>query len=273
MAIDNFIPEIWAAGVTSAFTANQVVIPTLTQTYSGEARKGNTVHIIGATTPTIVDYAAAGRTIDAEALADTEVTLLIDQERAFSVNIDDVDAVQAAGSFDAWVMSAGAALGEDAEKAVLAGMISGAGVNLNTGSGAVVVDTPDEAKAAIRAIRLALTKAKVPVADRFVAVNPAMADLLIAGLSDVAAAGAAGELRNGQITRLYGLNVLETPLFAEATKPVAVGYHSSTVAFVSQIDKVESLRNPSKFSDIVRGLNVFGTKVTRAAGVVKYLSA
>lgn len=270
MAIDNFIPEIWAAGVTTAFTANQVVIPTLTQTYSGEATKGNTVHIIGATTPTIVDYAAAGRTIDAEALADTEVTLLIDQERAFSVNVDDVDAVQAAGSFDAWVQSAGAALGEDAEEAVLAAMVAGGTSAVTTPA---AVDTTEEALAAIRAIRLALTKAKVPAADRFVAVNPAMADLLVAGLSQVQIAGGDNELRNGQIARLYGMTVLETPLFAEATKPVAVGYHSSAVAFVAQIDKVESLRNPSKFADIVRGLNVFGTKVTRPAAVVKYVSA
>jgi hypothetical protein len=273
MAIDNFIPEVWAAGVTTAFTKDQVVIPTLTATYSGDARKGNTVHIIGATTPTITDYKTAGRTISAEALADTEVTLLIDQEKAFSVYVDDVDAVQAAGTFDAWVASAGRALGEDAEKAVLAGMISGAGTNLNTGGSAVVVDTADEAMAALRAIRTQLTKNKVPAADRYVAVNPAMADLIVAGLGTNASGLGEGELRNGVVGRLYGMTILETPLFAEATKPVAVGYHAATVAFVSQIDKVESLRAQDRFADIVRGLNVYGTKVVQAPGVVKYLGA
>ena len=110
MAIDNFIPEVWAAGVTQSFIANQVVIPTLNTQYSGEATRGNTVHIINATTPTITDYAAAGRSITAEALADTEVQLLINQERAFSVNVDDVDRVQAAGEFNAWTEAAGRAL-------------------------------------------------------------------------------------------------------------------------------------------------------------------
>lgn len=265
MAIDNFIPEIWAAGVTTAFSQNQVVIPTLTATYSGEARKGNTVHIIGAVTPTIVDYKAAGRVINAEALADTEVTLLIDQEKAFSVNVDDVDAVQAAGTFDAWVQAAGRALGEDAEAAVIAAMVADA---TNGNTGAVVIDTPEKAKAAILAIRTKLTANKVPAAGRYVAVSPDFADLLIAGLSDAAAAGADNELRNGQIARLYGMNVLESALVPAMT---ALGYHESAVAFVSQIDKVESLRNPSKFSDIVRGLNVYGTKVTLADAVVKYI--
>ena len=273
MAIDNFIPEIWSAGVTTAFQSSQIVIPTLNTSYTGEARRGNTVHIIGATTPTITDYAGAGRTIDAEALADSSVDLLINQEKAFSFLVDDVDKAQAAGSFDAWTSAAGGALAEDAEAYVLAQMISGAGNNLNTGVGAVVVDTADEAKAALRAIRLQLTKNKVPAMDRFVAVNPAMADLLIAGLSDASVAGTDGELRNGIVGRIYGLTVLESPLFAEATKPVAVGYHSSAVAFVSQIEETESLRAQSSFSDIVRGLNVYGGKVVRSTGVVKYLGA
>lgn len=271
MAIDNFIPEIWSAGVQQAFTANQLVIPTLNTAFSGDARKGNTVHIINATTPTIVDYATAGRVIDPEALADTEVSLLIDQERAFSVNVDDVDAVQAAGSFDAWVQAAGRALAEDAEEYAIAQLLAGA--TNGQESTPVAVDTFAEAKAALQKIRLLMAKAKVPTAGRFVAVNPAFADLLVGGLSDVALAGGSNELRNGQVARLFGMDIIETPAFAEATKPVAVGYHESAAAFVSQIDKVESMRNPNKFADIVRGLNVYGAKVTRPTGVVKYVSA
>jgi hypothetical protein len=266
MAINNFIPEIWAAGVTTAFAQNQVVIPTLTATYSGEARKGNTVHIIGAVTPTIVDYKAAGRVINAEALADTEVTLLIDQEKAFSVNIDDVDAVQAAGTFDAWVAAAGRALGEDAESAVITAMLADA-TDANTGS--VVIDTAAKAKAAILDIRTTMSAAKVPSTGRYAVVSPAFADLLISGLSDAAQAGSDAELRNGQITRLYGFNILESALLEGVA---AIGYHEAAVAFVSQIDKVESLRNPSKFSDIVRGLNVYGTAVTLPTAVVKYVT-
>ena len=274
MAIENFIPEIWSAGVTTAFQKAQVVIPNLNTSYTGDARRGNTVHIIGAVTPTISDYADNGRSISAEALSDTRVDLLIDQEKAFSFLVDDVDKVQAAGSFDAWTQAAGGALAEDAEKYVLAQMVANAGINLNTAGGSgVVVDNGDEAKAALRGIRTALTKEKVPAAGRFVAVNPAMADLLVAGLSDVALAGTDGELRNGVIGRLYGLDILETPLFAEDEKPVAVGFHQSAVAFVSQIEETESLRAQSSFSDIVRGLHVYGTKVVRTNAVAKFISA
>jgi len=185
--------------------------------------------------------------------------------------VDDVDAVQAAGSFDAWVSAAGKGLAEDAEEYVIAQLLAGA--TNGQESTPVAVDTYAEAKAALQKIRLLMAKAKVPTAGRFVAVNPAFADLLVSGLSDVALAGGSNELRNGQVARLFGMDVIETPAFAEATKAVAVGYHESAAAFVSQIDKVESLRNPNKFADIVRGLNVYGAKVTKATGVVKYVSA
>lgn len=273
MAITHFIPEIWSAGVTKAFQLAQTIIPTVNRQYEGDATKGNTVNITGAVTPTITDYAAAGREISAEDITDGTVQLLIDQERAFAFKVDDIDRTQAAGSFDTWTTAAGMALAEDAEAMVLAAMISGAGSNLNTGGSAIVVDTADEALTALRAIRTQLTKNKVPAAERYVAVNPAFADLVIAKLSDVAYAGAEGELRNGIIGRIYGMIIIETPMFAEATKPVAVGYHSSAVAFVSQIEETEALRDQGSFKDIIRGLNVFGVKVVRPTAVVKYISA
>lgn len=269
MAIDNFIPEVWSAGVTQSFIANQLVIPTLNTQYTGTVSRGNQVHIINATTPTIVDYAAASRSITAEALADTEVLLNINQEKAFSVNVDDVDRVQAAGEFNAWTEAAGKALAEDAEAYVLAQMLAGA---TDGNAGDVVVDTAAEAKAAIRAIRKSLTVAKVPANNRFVVVNPDMADLLLSDLSDVAAAGSSSELRDGAIMRLYGMDVIESPL-VDVDAPAAIGYHADMVAFVNQIQSLESLRNPTKFADIVRGLNVYGAKVVKTAAVVKYVSA
>jgi hypothetical protein len=270
MAIDNFIPEIWAAGVTQSFIANQVVIPTLNTQFTGNVTSGNQVHIINATTPTIVDYKAAGRSITAEALNDTEVLLTIDQEKAFSVNVDDVDKVQASSDFNSWVDAAGKALAEDAEAYVIAQMIAGA--SSAQSATPVAVDTPAEARAAVRAIRKAMSNSKVPTSDRFMVVNPDFADLLIDGLSDAAVAGGTEELRNGQILRLYGFNIVESALIDSDT-PTAVGYHNAMVAFANQVNSLEALRNPTKFADIVRGLNVYGAKVIKSEAVVKYVSA
>lgn len=271
MAIDNFIPEVWAAGVTQSFIANQVVIPTLDNAFTGDVVSGSKVHIINATTPTIVDYAGAGRTISAEALNDTEVELDIDQEKAFSVNVDDVDRVQASSEFAPWVDSAGRALAEDAESYLLDLMITEA---TNGNPGDVVMDTATEALAAVREIRRTMANNKVPAAGRYLVVNPDMADLLIQGLDDVSVAGNDAELRNGVIGRLYGFTVVESPLLENATSTAgAIGYHQSMVGFVSQVQSLESLRNPTKFADIVRGLNVYGGKVIKSDAVVKYFAS
>lgn len=272
MAIDNFIPEVWAAGVTQSFIANQVVIPTLNNAFTGDVVAGNKVHIINATTPTIVDYAGAGRSITAEALNDTEVTLDIDQEKAFSVNVDDVDRVQASSEFAPWVDSAGRALAEDAEDYLLGIMLNGSS---DANSGGATVSDAAGALTAVRTIRTTMSSNKVPAAGRFLVVNPEMADLLIQGLDDVSVAGVDSELRNGVIGRLYGFTVLETPLLQPGgeARPVALGYHEAMAAFVSQVQSLESLRNPSKFADIVRGLNVYGGKVLKTEAVVRYVSA
>jgi hypothetical protein len=138
-----------------------------------------------------------------------------------------------------------------------------------------VVDTADEAKAAVRAIRKAMANNKVPASGRYLVINPDMSDLLIQGLDDASVAGTDSELRNGVIGRLYGFTVVESPLLqpSGAARPTAIGYHESMVAFVNQIQSLESLRNPTKFADIVRGLNVYGGKVLKEEAVVRYVSA
>lgn len=272
MSTVNFIPEIVSAQVETAYFAAQVVIPTLNHDHEGEAKSGNSVRIIGSSNPVITDYAANGRVHDTKSLNPDAVKLLIDQEKSYSFLVDDVDAAQAAGSLDPYTVEHGEALAQDAEFYAIAKLLKdGTSINV-AGASAVTIDTPAKAKNAIKAIRTALAKAKVPVNDRYAAVNPAFADLLLESLSDVNHAGSDESLRNGQVTRLYGLTILETPCFEEGTKPVAVGYHAKAASFVSQLTATEALRSTESSADIVRGLNVYGGKVTRPAGVVVFQS-
>lgn len=271
MSFANFIPEITAADVETAYSAHQVIIPTLNSAHEGEVKSGNAVKVIGSSKPTITDYKANGRKHDTKELNPDSVTILIDQEKSYSFLVDDVDKAQAAGSLEPYTVEHGEALAEDAEMYVTAKMLA-EGTAINTGSGAVKITTPAQAKKAIGTIRTALTKAKVPAADRFVVVNPAFADLLLEAHSDVAASGSDNELRNGQLTRQAGMTILESPHFTEE-KPVAIGYHAKAASFVSQLAATEALRSTESSADIVRGLNVYGAKVTRPAGVVVFASS
>lgn len=273
MTVANFIPEIWAAALLEAYHANAIVTPTVTGEYEGEASRGNVVHITTITTPSIIDYAAASRVLSPQDLSDTDTDLNIDQEKAFGFKVDDIDKVQAAGSFDGVTVDAGAALVEDAESYLIALMLAH-GTNANSGSADITTFTI--AYNALKSCRTALGKAKVPSMRRYAVVNPEFSDLLLdpaGNLAKANEAGSASNLQNGAITgRLLGFDaVLESPLLNSGV-PTCIGYQTQGAAFVSQMDTVESLRDTGSFSDIVRGLHVYGAKVIRPTSVQVFAS-
>jgi hypothetical protein len=271
MAIDNFIPEIWSAAVETEFLAAQVVIPTVNGKYDGDATRGNTVKITGAVTPTITDYSST-RTITAEAMNDDGQDLVIDQEEAFGFIVDDIDRVQAAGTMEDWTASAGRALAESAEDYLLGKFLDESWTLNVTGASPLTIDSYADAKAAALKVRTFLNNKKIPNGDRFLVVNPAFSEYLVDGLSELALASAENELRNGQIARIWGFNVLESPLLGDQSKPTCVGYHTASAAYVGQIAQTEAIRHQTKFADIVRGLNVYGAKVTRQVAIGSFVS-
>ena len=271
MAISNFIPTLWSAAILENFRSAQAIIPTLNRQYEGEFGAGNTVKITGITAPSIQDYSTS-RTLTIDALSDSTQSLVINQEKAFSFKVDDVDRVQAAGSFEPVTADAGRALAEDAEAHVI-GLMKANG----TSAGTSAITTPAHAFAAVLAIRQALGKAKVPASNRYLAVSPEFASLLLAEgskLTSANTAGSDGELRNGVLGNLLGFTVIEHPLLTHTSnRPAAIGYHGPSMAYVGQIAKTEAGRMELAFADYIRSLNVYGAKVLRATSVQTFLPA
>jgi hypothetical protein len=270
MAVTNFIPTIWSAAILENFKVAQAIIPTLNRQYEGEIAEGNIVKITGITSPSVQDYSSS-RTLTIDALSDSTQSLLIDQMKAISFKVDDVDRVQAAGSFDPVVADAGRALAEDAEAYVIAQMKAN-----GTSAGTTAITTSAHAFAAVVTLRQALTKAKIPSAQRYLVVSPEFASLLLAEGSKLTTVDAvtAGELRNGVLGNLLGFTVIEHPLLTHTSnRPAAIAYHGPSVAFIGQIDKSEAGRMELAFADYVRALNVYGAKVLRATAVQTFLPA
>jgi hypothetical protein len=270
MAVTNFIPTIWSAAILENFKAAQAIIPTLNRQYEGEVAQGNIVKITGITSPSIQDYSSS-RSLTIDALSDSTQSLAIDQMKAISFKVDDVDRVQAAGSFDPVTADAGRALAEDAESYVIAQMKAN-----GTSAGTGAITTAAAAFSAVVTLRQALGKAKVPASNRYLVVSPEFAALLLAEGSKLTSANGAtdGELRNGVLGNLLGFTVIEHPLLTHTSnRPAAIAYHGPSVAFVGQLDKVESGRMELAFADYIRALNVYGAKVLRATAVQTYLPA
>ena len=140
---------------------------------------------------------------------------------------------------------------------------------------------------AVLAAREALGSANVPTGDRYLAVSPAFATVLLRldNLSDVSAAGSPGALREATIGRYRGFNVVESNALTAGT---AVAYHrsgivwgnrapaipdgaASAAASVSQGIALRTVRDfdPSVLSDVVAISTFAGAALVDADRVYK----
>ena len=268
MAITNFIPELWAAATLERWVQESVFAALVDRKYEGVARKGNSVHITGVVPPTVKDYKAAGRVTTADAISDTGVDLLIDQEKSVDFYVDDIDEVQAAGSLVDYTNAAADALIIDADE-FIANMIVADGNVMPYSS----LSTGDAAFDAIADARKLLNLQNAPAANRVVVCNAAFERLLLDSDSKLTAADKSGDnngLRNATVGKVLDFRVITSNALPETDSPQFAAFHPSAVAYVSQIDKVEALRAEQRFADRVRMLHVYGGKVVRPEGVVVF---
>lgn len=273
MAIDHAIPEIWSAKILTQFQEASIFAGLANREYEGEAKGGNTVHITGIEPIAIKDYKAAGRTTTADAVTDTGVDLLIDQEKSFDFYVDDIDAAQAKPNLmSAYTKSAADGLAEDTDKFLSALLIA-------QGTAATAVTAPTDAKsawAAIAAIKKMMVKAKVPASQRVVVMNAEFASFLDESDSKLMKANESATtagLRDASYGKLLTFDTYGSENLPETSKPQIVGWHKSALAYASQIEKTEPMRAQNKFADRLRGLHVYGGKVIRPNAVFHWTAA
>lgn len=268
MAISNFIPELWEAATLMRWENEKVFPALLDRHYEGIATKGNTVHITGVVKPSVKDYKGNGRTTSADAITDTGVDLLIDQEKNFDFYVDDIDRVQAAGSLEDYTNGAADALVDDADQ-FIADMLVADGDVLPYSS----ITTGDNAFDTFVAARKQLNINKAPTAGRVAVVNAAFEALLLKADSKLTSVDKSGDnegLRRATVGMILNFRVVTSNNLPEVDSPQALFFHPSAAAYVSQIDKIEALRAENKFADRVRGLHVYGGKVVRPEGVLVF---
>lgn len=281
MATTNFIPKIWNAQLDWDYRQAAVAVNLTNREYEGDASKGNTVQVTSGVPVAIKDYkvgvleSAPGvkipRTTAADAISDTKVDLLIDQEKSFDFYVDDIDRAQAAGSLESYTGSAGLGLAEDADQFVLA-MVSGAKAHI----AASALTDGDGAFTVLRNLRKALNKDKVPLAGRVVVINAEFEAILLSAASKLTAVDTSGSpaaLRDGTLGRILGFDVVTSENLPNVAKPQAVAWHRPAVAFVSQVTETEGLRAQDRFADRIRGLHVYGGKVTNLKGVAAWTAS
>lgn len=274
MALTNSQVTIFARELQSSLKKALVFAgPTaVNRNYEGEIRQtGDSVRIRSISRPTIAPYVKNVTTITPEVLTDAERTLLIDQANYFAFEIDDVDMAQVqngGGLMTEAALESAYGLADIADLYV-AGLYTGADAANKISTTAIT--TAALAVTGLVNLKVKLDNANVPTQGRYVIVPPWYHGLLLQSNNfiSVADSGTSEALRNGQVGRAFGFDIFVSNNVTLVTGDdylVSAGY-TGAITFASQINKVESFRPESAFSDAVKGLNLFGAKLVRPSGI------
>lgn len=272
-AYSAFIPQVWSQKLNTMLEKNCVMLQCVNRNYEGEIKnQGDKVKIISPADVTI-------STVSSEILEYSELTpssldLTIDQKKYFAFKINDVAQAQANTSImDAHLEKAKKAI-EEVQDSFLLGMhtaVDASNIVASDASPITLGKTTIYADFVSLALKLkdadALSGNKTP----WVVINPLIESYLLQSPEFIGAHNVADEtLREGAIGRIAGMDVLvSTNLTATAGKFYVLAGTNDAITFASQLAKIESLRDKDSFSDLVRGLYLYGAKTVQPTAIAK----
>ena len=282
----NFIPEIWSGKLIENFYDATVLSAISNTDYEGEIRRmGDTVNIRTQPNITIREY-VKGQNLVVESPDSPKLQLLIDKGEYFSCVEDDIDRVQSdIKLMDMWSKDASEQMKVKIDQRVLTDMLpdidaankgatagaQSASFNLGT-TGTPLSVTKDGASTTTAVIDLivdmgtVLDEANVPESDRFLIIPAKMAGLIKKSeLKDASLTGdSASPLRNGRLGMIDRFTLyVSHNLNVSSGKTSLVAGHKMGFTFASQMTEMETIRAQSTFGNIIRGLQVYGYKVTK----------
>ena len=281
----NWLPSIYSQKVLKYFRRSSVVEGITNTDYAGEIENyGDTVRIIKEPTISVSSYTKGSQT-NLQNLADDQTTLVVDTANYFAFKVDDIEERQSHINWESLATSSGAyALKRKYDRDVLEAISTTSGINAGS---AVTANTGDLAHSVIAESARLLDDNEVPEENRWFVAPPIFYEQLGAAGSkvmDMSVMGSSGEspLRNGLVSEvtIAGMKLYKsTALNRSGTDIITVsgtsnayfcmGGHMSAAATASHIAKTEVVRDPDSFSDVVRGLHVYGSKVLRAEAITR----
>lgn len=273
-AYSAFIPEIWSQKLNNMLSKNCVMLQCVNRNYEGEIKnQGDSVKIV---TPAAVSISTVSDTaITYSELAPTEMDLVIDQKKFFAFKINDVAQAQANQNImEAHLQNAKNAIEQVQDSYLLS---QHAYVDSNNIIGSTTAVTLSKDTIYQNFVNLALKlKNSDAVSNKqkpWVVINPNIESYLLQSSEFISAYNVADEtLREGSIGRIAGMDVLvSTNLTAVDSKYYVLAGTNEAITFASQLSKVESLRDKDSFSDLVRGLYLYGAKTVQPKSLAKMI--
>ena len=143
-------------------------------------------------------------------------------------------------------------------------MSKGAGIKLGNSSQPINI-TAKNAFATLVRLKTAMDKENVPTQGRWVVVPPEFEGLMLLDTRFAGADGARAEERlvNGLVGRAAGFDIyISNNVPVTAGKYSIVASNNDSTTFAKQIVETEAYRPEKSFKDAMKGLSVYGAKVT-----------
>lgn len=270
-----FIPEIWSKKLNQMLEKNCVMMQCVNKNWEGEiSQQGDTVKII---TPADVTVSTlTSDDITYTSLAPKSQDLVIDQKKFFAFKIDDVAKVQSnMDIMEAHLVNAKKAI-EEVQDSYLLAMHTDVTESNTVGSESLPI-TLDKSTIYEHFVKLSLALKNSDAVHTgvrpWVVINPNIESYLLQSPEFIKAYNVADEtLRDGAIGRIAGMDVLvSTNLTDIDNKYYVLAGTNDAITFASQLAKIESLRDKDSFSDLVRGLYLYGAKTVQPKALAKMI--
>ena len=281
-AYSNFIPELWAKELEDLLLTNAVMLQCVNRNYEGTIKEaGDTVNIL---TPGEVAVSSLhGGNIDYSEVEPAKQQLLIDQKKFFAFKINDVAGAQSGVDLmQAHLRNAKKAIEIDQDSYLIGLHTEADEANILGTSASATAINPENVYAQFVELAKTLKNANaiglaagarndngvqssvksVP----WVVINPDVEAVLLQS-EQFTSSYQIGEktIRDGAIGKIAGMDVLvSTNLKSDANSaiPLIAGTNAA-ITFASQVAKIEKIRDINSFSDLVRGLYLYGAKVVQ----------
>lgn len=271
MSFNHFIQTVWSAKIQKDLEEKCKLVKDCTREYEGDCKYAQTVKILGVGDPTVGNYTGQDITIEAMKSRDQELT--IDVQKYFAFEVPDIDKAQSVpGLPEKYQEKSVKALALKREKfigALVAGKAQSSSdeeaKNSTYKEGATnIITATNKTKASIRE---ALTKAIVMLRENnfddsgVIEISPADYALFKDELIDLKTNN--DELvRRGVVGMFDNYEVKSTNnIYRDSNHSYAIVRSTYAIAFVGQINEVEAGRMEKRFSDYIRGLDVYGAKI------------
>lgn len=270
-----FIPQIWSQKLSQMLEKNCVMLQCVNRNWEGDIKnQGDTVKIITPANVTISTLTSDN--IEYSSLTPTSQDLVIDQKKFFAFKIDDVAQVQA----NTDIMEAHLSNAQKAIEEVQDSFLLGLHTNVTTENTIGEEESPislDKTTIYEQFVKLSLALKNSDAVHSgtkpWVVINPNIESYLLQSPEFISAYKVSDEtLREGAIGRIAGMDVLVSTNLSDVDgKYYVLAGTNEAITFASQLAKIESLRDKDSFSDLVRGLYLYGAKTVQPKALAKMI--